>query len=197
MKKLQITILIAAALILAVSCKEADTLSPQKSEPDTKPAITQPDKEPVQAKELEVGPLKDVSKGKITGLQIGIGSPLQAVIAELGEPAELEHFEGTSYLSYPHMNIMLDRVADSTKEEALVAGISVFDDYSLCGVKIGMTAQEIQRILGAPDQEYLDSEEEGIWRLEYIRGAFQLTFYAEGQKAATTAAYLSRVPQEE
>lgn len=193
MKKRPMAILIAATLMFAVSCSKAPVANiPQNADPAPKPAVTQPDNS--SKPEEPEGPLLAASQGKITGLQIGVDSSLKEALGELGEPVELDHFEGTSYLSYENMNIMLDRIIDNTQEEALVSGISVFNDYELYGVKIGMKADEIKSILGVPNQEYADNVEDGgMWKMEYLCGDFQLTFYAENKNSPTTAAYLSRV----
>ncbi len=199
MGKKHMTILIAATLIFAVSCSKAPVANiPQNTDPTPKPAVTQPDNNSINKETAVEGALQPASQGKMTGLQIAIGSTLKEAVDQLGEPIEVQPFEGTSYLSYDDMNIMLDRIVDSTAENAVVSGISVFNNYKLYGVTVGMGMDEIKQILGVPNQEYSDSVEDGgMWKMEYLCGDFQLTFYAENKNSATTAAYLSNVSQEE
>lgn len=174
------------------SCKATNVTKPDDipKEPEKVQSQTPAPQSPDSSIPQE--PLQAIAEGKIEGLNVGIGSSLQAVVEELGEPASLEYFEGTSFASYDKINFILDKMIQDTSAAAKVTGISVSEGYQLFGVTVGMKAEEIKSILGAADQEYKDNADEGdMWKLGYISGDYVLTFYFDDRNSPSTAAYIT------
>ena len=192
MKKFIIITLVLAITIAGSSCKAKAVSGVNNSTDAPKSVQTETQNKPVE-KTLE-GLRSLAYEGKIDNLQIGVGDRLKEVIAALGEPNELANFEGSSYISYQDISFMLDKIVESTGDEAHVLGIIVSEGYELYGVKIGMTAAEIKNILGAAEQEYKDGEgDEEMWKLEYNNGDYKLTFFFNDKKSPGTSAYLSKL----
>jgi hypothetical protein len=196
MKKIIALTLIAAITIAASSCSTKTTSGIDKSPEATKPTQTEtqpqaqnkPEEKPIE------GPKSLAFEGKIDNLKVGVGDELKEVIAALGEPVELAHFEGSSYISYENVNFMLDKIVESTSDEAVVLGIIVSEGYELYGVKVGMNPGEIKNVLGAAEQEYKDGEgDEEMWKLEYNCGEYKLTFFFNDKESPSTSAYLSKL----
>jgi len=192
MKKILIITLVLALTITASSCK-AKAVSGVEPVPETpKPPQTETQKLPEE--KLVDGPKSLAYEGKIDDLQIGVDDRLKDVVAALGEPVELAHFEGSSYISYQNVSFMLDKIVEGTSDEARVSGIIVSEGYELYGIKVGMTPEEIKNILGAAEQEYKDGEgEEEMWKLEYNCGDYKLTFFFDDNNSPSTSAYLSKL----
>lgn len=190
MKKVIVILLVLALSFSFVSCK-----AEKASEKNTEPVSNTTEKvepAPAPAPAQENDALKTAREGKVTGLNIGIGSTLQEAIAQMGEPSALDYFEGTSYVSYELVDLILDRIIDDTKTEASITGIILSEGYELYGVKVGMTPEEIKGILGAPTKEELENDPEGsTWRLDYDCGTYLLSFFSADQNSSTLSAYLS------
>lgn len=189
MKKL-IIITLVLTTIISSSCTPQATSKLDNTPNTPKPAQTpnMPEKKVVD------GPMALAYEGKIDNLQVGVGAKLQETIETMGEPIELAHFEGSSYISYQNISFMLDKIVETTSENAEVLGIIVSEGYELYGVKVGMTPAEIKNILGAAEQEYKDGEgDEEMWKLEYNCGDYNLTFFFQDKAGQSTSAYLSKL----
>lgn len=195
MKKLIAITMILTITITAAACESKATSSDKTEVPKPAQIETQTQNKPDE-KQI-VGPMKLAYEGKIDNLQIGVGDKLQNVISVLGEPSELNHFEGSSYISYQDVSFMLDRIVETTKDEATILGIVVSEGYELYEVKVGMKSDEIKNVLGAAAQEYQEGEEEGdAWKLEYNCGDYLLTFFFNDKDSPSTSAYLSKLSVE-
>lgn len=158
---------------------------PEKT-PDAVPVETPAPAQNVEALEL-------ARQGKVTGLNVGIGNKLQDAVSELGEPITLDYYEGTSFVSYEVVDLMLDRIIEDTKSEAYISGIIVAEGYSLYGVKVGMSPEAIKLYLGEPATEGQEADGEGeLWKMDYDCGDYTLSFFATGEDSATLSAYLSK-----
>jgi hypothetical protein len=190
MKKV-ITIIVVLTTIISTSCSAKVTNG--ETEP-IKPAQTENKPQSKPEEKLINSPLRLAYEGRIDNLQVAVGNKLGDVIAQLGEPDELAHFEGSTYISYQNTSFMLDRIIDNTSDRADVLGIIVSEDYELYGVRVGMTIDEIKKILGAAEQEYKDGEaDEEMWKLEYHCGDYKLTFFFDDKSSPSTSAYLSKL----
>jgi uncharacterized protein involved in high-affinity Fe2+ transport len=191
MKKNMIIILILIT-IMSSSCNAKATSGIAAETPKPEKTATQPQVNPEE--KLIDGPLKLAYEGKIDNLQVGVGNKLKDVIGQLGEPVELANFEGSSYVTYQNISFMLDKIVESTSDSADIMGIIASEGYELYGVKVGMTPDEIKKILGAAEQEYKDGEDEGdMWKLEYTCGEYKLTFFFIDKSSPSTSAYLSKL----
>ena len=191
MRKIMIITLILIS-ITASSCKAKAVVAGDIVPEIPKPVQTEVQNKPVE-KVIE-GPMKAAFEGRVDNLGVRVGDKLEIAISELGEPVELAHFEGSSYISYPKYSFMLDKVIEKISDEAIISGIVVSEGHEVYGVKIGMTPSEIKSILGAADQEYKDGEgEEKMWKMEYLCGDYSLTFFFNDNNAPSTSAYLSNV----
>lgn len=190
MKKAVIILLILVLCLNFAACK-AEKASEDKTEPVSK--ITETKDNTSKPTLPQNNALQLAYEGKVTGLSIGIGSKLQDAIAQFGEPVALDNFEGTSYISYEVLDIILDRIVEDTKSEAYISGVIVSEGYELYGVKVGMSPAQIKAELGTPTQELLETDDEGeIWKMEYDCGEYLLSFYSDNKEAATVSAYLSK-----
>lgn len=187
MRKFIIVVLVLIS-ITASSCKAKAVVDVDVIPEPPKPVQTEE-----QNKPKEDG-MELAFEGKIDNLQVGVGDTLSEVISELGEPMELAHFEGSSYVSYKNFSFMLGKVIEKTSDEATISGIVISEGYEIYGVKVGMTPNEIKSILGAADQEYKDGEgDEEMWKLEYACGDYSLTFFFNDNSSPSTSAYLSKL----
>lgn len=193
MKKLIITTLILGVAVTASACGTKPASSVENP-PQPKPVQTEAPA-PIKTAEKNVdGPLKLAYEGKVTNVQIGLGASLQEVISVMGEPIELGHFEGSSFVNYENITFMLSEVVEDTTGKAEIIGIIASEGYELYGIKVGMSMAEIKQVLGAAQQEYKDNEDEGgMWILEYQCGDYKLTFYFIDQVSPSTSAYLSKL----
>lgn len=190
MKK-AIVILLVLVLCLSFAACKGEKVAEDKTEPALK--ITETEENIPESTTQKSDALKLAYEGKITDLSINIGSKLQDVIAQYGEPIGLDNFEGTSYISYEVVDIILDRIIEDTKSEANVSGIIVSEGYSLYGVKVGMSPETIKLYLGAPSKEVFETDTEGeMWKMEYDCGEYLLSFYSANKDSATVSAYLSK-----
>lgn len=189
MKKVVVILLVLALSLSFASCKAEKTI-----ENKTIPAAKTTDStESAPAAVQENYALKAAREGKVTGLNIGIGSTLQDAVAQLGEPTALDYFEGTSYVSYELVDLILDRIIEDTKAETNITGIILAEGYELYGVKVGMTPSGIKEVLGAPSKEEVETDPEGdMWRLDYDCGGYLLSFFANDKDSPTLSAYLSK-----
>ncbi|MDF2531771.1 MAG: hypothetical protein K0Q65_1352 [Clostridia bacterium] len=192
MKKFMIITLVLAMTITAASCK-AKAVSGVDTVPET-PKPTQTEVQKLPEDKVVGDTMKLAYEGKMDHLQIGVNDRLKEVVEALGEPMELAHFEGASYISYANVSFMLDKIVEDTSDEAKVTGVIVSEGYELYGVKVGMKPEEIKNILGAGEQEYKDGEsEEEMWKLEYNCGDYKLTFFFNDNNSPSTSAYLSKL----
>jgi hypothetical protein len=194
LKKIIVILLVLVLSFSFVSCK-ADKTSGNNAAPAVKPAENTVTPQPAtpQAAAPVNEALQPAREGKVTGLSIGIGSTLQEAIAQMGEPTALDNFEGTSYVSYELVDLILDKIIDDTKAEASVTGIILSEGYELYGVKVGMTPAQIKEILGTPTNEEMENDSESTtWRMDYDCGDYKLSFYANDKDSATVSAYLSK-----
>ena len=197
MKKILIAALVLGVTMSASACSEKPASGLSDKVPETKPAQTENAGAAKPEEQSGQGPMQLAFEGRVEGIEAGVGSRLQQVIAELGEPIELGHFEGSSFVSYENMTFMLGEIVESTNEDAEVTGIIASEGYKLYGVQVGMTMDEIKNILGAAQQEYKEGEDEGdVWKLEYLCGDYLLTFYFTDKASPSTSAYLSRLQSE-
>lgn len=190
MKRIIVILLVLALCLSFVSCK-AERVTEDKALPASNSNETvENTPTPIPTNN---DALKLAREGKITGLSINIGSTLQDAIAQLGEPIGFDSFEGTSYVSYEIMDLMLDRIIEDTKSEANISGIIMSEGYELYGVKVGMGTAQIKATLGTPTQELLETSSDGdMWRMDYDCGEYLLSFYSADKDAATVSAYLSK-----
>lgn len=197
MKKVIVILLVLVLSLSFTSCK-ADKIntanaaelpkSGQSEEASSAPAPVTIPQTPVNDKALELA-----HQGKVTGLNIAIGATLQETIAQMGEPTALDNYEGASYVSYELVDFILDRVIDDTKAEANVTGVILSGGYELYGVKVGMTPEEIEAVLGTPSSADIDTTSETeTFRIDYDCGDYQLSFFANDKGSATVSAYLSK-----
>ncbi|MCY9693422.1 DUF4309 domain-containing protein [Paenibacillus alginolyticus] len=112
--------------------------------------------------------LSSASKGKLVGIEFGIGASKKEIEQEWGIPDEIGH-EDVEYYAYSDSFFYF---WDHEKVGAIKLSLS----------KNELTSSDIERILGKPKFEGPDTEDGG-YLLHYESGSYELFFSSESQSA--------------
>ncbi|WP_105615001.1 DUF4309 domain-containing protein [Vallitalea okinawensis] len=154
---------------------------------DEKPVVDKVEKSD-EIKEVEesemLDPLQGIEGGELENVRFGLGTKLEDIATELGEPDQEGWFSGY-YINYDDIFYF----GDGSDRTGSVSLISVRNNHELLGVKLGMTTEEIIEVLGSPDlQGFIDSDAElsgGSWYISYIRNGYVLSFYSDNMNEKT------------
>jgi len=122
---------------------------------------------------------KKAYKGKMDGIEFGIGAISGDIIDKWGEPDASDYFLGGLYLKYGDIVFFTNGYDESGK----VVNISFSDENTeVYGIRLGMMIKEIEEILGTPDTvtSSKDNEESEYyydnWTTSYVVGNYELIF---------------------
>lgn len=137
------------------------------------------DQEPVQAPKEDVviahgDPLFDLlSKNK------------SEIIKIFGEPDEIDYWSGAEYFYYEdHLMLLYFGSNNKHNNGENVTGIHLLPNGKIMGVTVGMTFEQIKKVLGVPYSEGYN-EMDGSYSLAYKIGEHQLLFSAENTEEPT------------
>jgi hypothetical protein len=114
------------------------------------------------------------------GTSFDVGTPLDILIEDLGNPTEDSHFLGGRYVTFEGgESYFLD-------EDELVSGMIISDpDVSVFDAYAGMTIGEVSSILGEPADAYYDDAELGAYVATYYNDGYEIWFVAESENQPT------------
>lgn len=106
-------------------------------------------------------PLTSAYSGKIDTIKFPIGAKVSEITNAFGKPFLEGYYNGWYYYKYTNMIYF----SDGNRE---VGMICVTDKFKLFGFQIGMSMNQIKKIIGNPDTNYNTDEEDEIFHGNYI-----------------------------
>lgn len=144
--------------------------------------------------------LKLACEGKVDGIDFGIGSYSGEIVEKWGMPDRCDNYMGGAYLAYDDKDVTFltnTPMYDGKMEYADVVWIVIWgDSREIYNVRIGMTFEEIEEVLGRPSSKetpYENEESElygGKWTITYDTGKYLLEFVADEENGPVDVAYL-------
>jgi len=132
--------------------------SPAQNEEEPKPEENQtPQETEAEAKGQREELLAEANAGKMTGIDIALGTQGEQVTAVLGEPELWDFFAGGTFLSYD--DVVFFCTIDWEDEEnphGEVVRIVYMGSGEVYGLNPGMNPEDVRTLLGEPDETYQD-----------------------------------------
>jgi len=129
-------------------------------------------------------------EGRVENIEFGIGTKTETIISKWGKADMEDYFLGGTFLTYGNITFF----TDATDYTGKVAVIGISENTNVFSAKVGMTFNEIKKILGAPAAEIKSGTEDelygGDWCLVYESGEYKVSFMAKYKSSATYAAYI-------
>lgn len=125
--------------------------------------------------------LEQLYKGKMDGINFGIGADAAEIINLSGEPNQKSNFMGGLLLSYDETFFLTDgNILNDTITYGDVTGVYYTGERTIYGVHKGMPLEEVKEILGEPNDTYIaySSElyEENNLIIKYGAGEYTVLF---------------------
>jgi len=99
--------------------------------------------------------------GKMDGIPFAIGTKSIEIIEEWGEPDQTADFLGGLLLAYEDVFLLTDGVVlDDGLTYGTLVGILYIGQNPVYGIQIGMTREEVEAVLGAPNHTYISENSE-------------------------------------
>lgn len=198
MKKNILLVALCLSLTMAAACIGPQNSKPvsQKEEEGQKPgsvATFEPtpipqDKAGEADQKADQNPLDSLADGKIEGMEFGIGSKCQDMLAKLGDPQDKGTTDGGFFYVYDTVTYFTDSINEN---EGSISSVAVRDSRDICGVKIGMKPSEIEKVLGKPYEQNGGNGQDWVVTYEVKEGLY-LTFFSNDKDSPTIAALLKR-----
>ncbi len=122
--------------------------------------------------------------GKMEGVEFGIGTNSNKIMEQWGEPDYKENFMGGLLLSYDDVYFFTDGyILDDSITDGEVTGIYYTGDETVYGVHIGMPLEQVEEILGDPNNTYTSHYSElradNNIILNYMAGEYKVDFESD------------------
>jgi hypothetical protein len=135
--------------------------------------------------------IASLSSGKFSKMEFGVDSDIKNIILKYGSPKEKGTFGGSNYYSYDNTTYFTNY---SKSDEGTVSKVSITNNtIDICGTKLGMTFDQIKKIIGNPSKEFHDSESDVYRSVFGVSENLDLVFDSDSKTTPVLSASLEKV----